>query len=155
MAISLRRITKEDVYFLDFCVKQKIIPAPPFLTYQFTAEDLLQDYMNYDFYNCFVYVIEDENHAPVGVIDSYLMDDTLLVSYCILRSAQGNGYCSKGMRQFIDLMQEFKHIRRLQLLISNNNVASIRVAKNTGFKRKNINEETQTWEFSLKKTKRR
>lgn len=152
--INIRKIKESDLDSLRVCVNQKIIPVAPFLG-DYSTEDLLDAYLQYDYKLCFVYAIVDMDDNFLGAIDALLVDTSLLVSYYIMPSMQRKGVCTQGMQKFISLItKDFKHIRKLKCEINNLNSKSIRVVKKLSFSLKRKNAEVQTWELSLRTRKK-
>lgn len=104
--------------------------------------DLFVDYIKQNFgRNMFDFILHLKSGEPVGLIGSELFHSTLFgndevcwnVSYAIMPKQRNMGYATEALLEYMKFLKQYS-IPKAYLDISENNVASQKVAERVGFK---------------------
>jgi RimJ/RimL family protein N-acetyltransferase len=150
--ITLRKFKEKDFEKVKECLDKNIIPvvcviAPD----EYRADILLQDYMTRD-ENCEIALVITDSQTDkfLGAFDGILVDNTMLLTYYVLPIYQNKGICTMAMAKIFEYFKKnMPYVKKIRLTINNQNIASHKVAKKSGFAITHINEFAVNWEYKI------
>jgi len=131
--VNLRVVEKEDLLFwkewendIDFMGEYQSLK-------QRTLKDLEKQYDERAEEQWFF--IEKKDGTRIGTIRHRPVSTSQQISYGLLASERGKGYCSEAVKIIVDYLFLSKNIIRVQAHVDARNMASQRVLEKTGFKK--------------------
>ena len=131
--VNLRVVEKEDLPFLKEWKNSIEFIGEYQSVQQRTVRDLEKQYVELTEEQWFF--IEKKEGTKIGIISYRPVFTTQEISYALLPSERGKGYCSEAVKIMVDYLFLSKDIVRVQAHIDARNMASQRVLEKAGFKK--------------------
>jgi RimJ/RimL family protein N-acetyltransferase len=133
--VNLRVVEKEDLPFLKEWKNNLEFTGEYQSIQQRALRDLEKQHDELTEGRAHWFFIEKKDGTKIGIISYRPVFTTQEISYDLLPSERGKGYCSEAVKIMVDYLFLSKDIVRVQAHIAAGNMASQRVLEKAGFKK--------------------
>ena len=143
--MNLRKAEKNDWEILYDWRNDELTRINSVNTFPITIEEHKKWFFNSLNNNSRAIYIVEENEKPIGTVRKDYIDNKIFISWTIAPTERGKGHAKRMVKMFVEMLNG-----ELYAYIKENNIASVKVAENVGFKKVEIDKGLLVYKLERK-----